>query len=251
MEAIYLGSGEILDHTPASALAAGEVIQLADGMAAVAVADIAANEMGSVRVCGLHDFDSASATVFAIGAEVWWDASANKAITTPGEAADFYLGTATVAKANGQTTVRVSLNAAPEFKNGVIQSRVIEVDCQENAQVAAQNIIPASWNKLGLILIGVYGFITEDFAGAGEDQGIITIEDSDGTDICTLTPSDASADDVNDVIVGTSDLGGAATGDVAKFVAAGKGVQALVTQATAGVGAAGKVKVLGLFARLT
>lgn len=250
MESRYIKSGDVLDYTPGSALTAGDVLQLEDGRAAVAVRDIAAGTAGSVRTRGVNAFLSASGTTFSKGDQAWWDSSANLAIATPGEAADFFLGSCEVAKVSGETEVFVRMNECPEFKNGVIHSRVIEVDTETGVQAAAQNIVPAAWNKLGLILLAAYGLVTEVFGGASQDQGIVTIEDSDGTDLCTLTPSDGGADAAGDVIVGTAKILGATTGDAVKTVAAGKGVQALVSQATSGAGAAGKMKVFALFASL-
>lgn len=246
-EGRFVDDGELLELAAGTARSAGEVFQLSDGTACIAVLECSATEVPVVRKHGVHAIPSASATTFAVGAEVWWDYSANKAITAPGEALDFYVGPACVAKVDGQLEVFVDLNRAPLLQNFLIQSRVIEVDCETGVQAAAQNIIPASWNKAGLIYHSAYGFITEAMAGAGQDQGIVTIEDSDGTDICTLTPSDAGADSLNDVIIGSNDIPSGATGDAAKMVAAGKGVQALVSQATSGAGAAGKMKVVALF----
>lgn len=251
IEAQYIQDGCLLDLASGTARSAGEIIELADGRAGVVVREIAETEDGAVRVKGVFDVPSASATTFSIGDQVWWDTSEDVAVTAPGDGADLYLGPALEAKANGDTVVRVNLNAAPPSAPGIIKGKVIEVDTESGEQDAAQNIIPASWNQNGLLLLGVYGIVTEQFGGGTEDQGIVTIEDSDGTDLCTLTASDAGADALNDVIVGTSDLFSASTGDAAKVVAAGKGVQALVSQATSGTSAAGKMKIVALFATMT
>jgi len=249
MEAVYKQDFGRLDHTPSSALDVGEVISLDDGRAAVAASDIAASVQGAGYTRGVFDFASASATTFSLGDPVWWDISDNLAVTAPTEAADLYLGLCVKAKVATETVVRTELGARPTWGNGVIQSRVVEVDCGA-AQAAPQNLVPAAWNPNGLILLGAYGIVTEQFAGDTEDQGIITVEDSDGTDLCTLTPSDAGADALNDVVVGTLDLFSATTGDAAKLVGAGKGVQALLSQAASGTGAAGKMKVVALFVPL-
>lgn len=247
IEAAFLQDGDCIDYTPASAVVTGEVLALADGRTAVATAPIAANVKGAVRVKGIFNVTSASSTTFSIGDYAWWDSSASVAITAPGEAADLYLGVVTKAKVDGDTVVQVDLNATPIKGTGVVMSRVVEVDCQADAQAAAQNIIPAAWNQTGLLFLAAYGIVTEAFAGGDEDQGIITIEDSDGTDLSTLTATDGSGDSLGDVIVGTNDLFSATTNDAAKSVAAGKGVQALVSQETSGASAAGKAKVYVLF----
>jgi hypothetical protein len=81
--------------------------------------------------------------------------------------------------------------------------------------------------------------------GSTEDQGIITVENTDGTDIGTLTASDAAADAIGDIIAGSLDVLDSATGTAigAAVVAAGKGIQGKVTQQTTGGTPAGKIKV--------
>lgn len=107
-------------------------------------------------------------------------------------------------------------------------------------------VIPQSENPNGLIIENAYAMITTVMAGAGEDQGIITLQDTDGTTLgVTFTPTDAGADAANDVVQGVGDVADAATGAALVVVAAGKGVQATVTQACAGAGLAGAMKIFG------
>lgn len=254
IEAQYLGDAECIPLAAGTARLAGEVFLLDDGRPAVSTNEITSTEKGGVRTSGRFALPSASGTTFSVGDDVFWDASANLAITAPGEAADFYCGPCLVAKVSGQTTVEVLFGLPAPHVLGIgrplVVTPVVEVDTETGVQTAAQNLLPASANQSGLILLGAYGIVSEVFGGASQDQGIVTIEDTDGTDLCTLTPSDAGADAANDVIVGTADLFSASTGDAAKIVAAGKGVQALVSQATSGAGAAGKMKVFAIFAKL-
>lgn len=108
-EAIYKQSTGQQDSTPSSASLAGEVTQLSDGRAAVTKADLAANEKGAVYTEGI--FDVLTATVFAVGEEVWWDVSANTAIAAGAAVSgDFAIGKCTIANASGDTVVRVDLN---------------------------------------------------------------------------------------------------------------------------------------------
>lgn len=124
------------------------------------------------------------------------------------------------------------------------QPIVVEIDCETGqGGDTAVTLIPAAMNQNGLAFRGAFGLITEDFGGASQDQGIITIEDSDGNAIATLTPGDASTDDVGDVIISSISVWASATGVAWKTVAAGKGIQARATQVCSGAGAAGKVKV--------
>jgi hypothetical protein len=121
---------------------------------------------------------------------------------------------------------------------------VLEFDCETGqGGDTPKTIIPAAINTTGLLITGVYGLVSEVFAGSSQDQGIVTVRDSDANAITTLTPSDAGADVVDDVIAGYS-LPGQSTGAAAKIVPAGKGVEALVTQATSGGTPAGKMKVV-------
>lgn len=245
VEAIFVKNGEIVDYTPAVATGAGEVVTLADGRLGICLRALAANELGSVQVLNcIADFPSASGTTFAKGTLAWWDVSANLAITTPGEAADMPLGIVEVAKVSGETTVRVNLASSIQAYNCLSQSRVIEFDCETGVELNTyKDLLPAAWNKTGLIIKGIYALVTEQFAGASQDQGIVTVKDTADNVLATLTPTDGGADAIGDVVVGTGKLWGAATGDAVKTVAAGAGLKAAVTQVTSGSGAAGKMKV--------
>lgn len=115
-------------------------------------------------------------------------------------------------------------------------------------ETAAANkalLIHATENQNGLLVLWAGGLVTETFGGGTEDQGIITIEDTDGTDITTLTPSDAGADAVNDIVSSAANKVaiGAATGSLMAVVGAGKGIQALVSQLTSGTSEQGAMKV--------
>lgn len=246
----FIQDGCNVDYTPSVAVTAGDPVRLADGRVGIAVRDIAANKLDAVRVKGIFEGAANSADTWNKGDTLVWDASAGKlvakALALDGSA-DLVIGPAQAAKTNGQTTARAALNEGPRNSGVQIQQVVYEFDTETGVDAATHVLIPAEQNPYGLLLLGVYGIVTEVFGGASQDQGIVTVEDTDGTDICTLTPSDAAADVVNDVIVGTADLFSAATGDAAKVVPAGKGVRGVVTQVTAGAGAAGKMKVYCLF----
>jgi predicted RecA/RadA family phage recombinase len=238
--------------TAGASYSSGEVIRLADGRAGY-VEGLTGAESGDtmgVRQCGVARLASASGTTFAIGAPVYWDASANQAVApsaTLDGSADFYVGVAAKAKTSGQTTVDVELNVHP-FSPDLVNRFVYEFDTEdgedETSSVKNEHVlIPAAANTRGLLILGVYGVITEAFGGASQDQGIVTVRDASNNTICTLTPTDGGADSVGDVIVGTSKLLGGSTGDAVKTVAAGEYVDAQVTQETSGSGKAGKVKV--------
>lgn len=119
---------------------------------------------------------------------------------------------------------------------------VYEFDTETGVDATAHTLVPASQNPRGLLILGVFGRVTEVFGGASEDQGIVTVQDEDDTAIATLTPTNAGADALGDIIVGYSAYA-ASTGAATKTVAAGKAVEGIVSQATSGAGAAGKMKV--------
>jgi predicted RecA/RadA family phage recombinase len=110
-EALHYQERQQRDYTPASAVEAGDIIHLVDGIAGVVVTDLAASQKGAIYTAGKSKVLTASATVFAAGDAVYWDVSASLAITAPGAVGDHYLGTAVVACANGDTRVLVDLNA--------------------------------------------------------------------------------------------------------------------------------------------
>lgn len=253
-EAAFKQNAGQQDYTPGAAATAGEVIQLSDGRAAVVKADLAASEKGAVYTKGIFDVvkTGGGGIAFAIGDPVFWDVSANVALPAASAAtADFYMGDAVAAAADAATLVRVDLNSGGRSQAlpGVYQSRVREIDCDGTAN-ADLDLIPAAWNPGGIIILGAYGIVSEQFAGASEDQAVVTVEDEDDNALSTLTPSDAGADAVGDVIAGTQPVLGASTGAVTKSVAAGKAVRCEVTTPTSGAGAAGKMKVRVLFAPL-
>lgn len=242
----FIQEGENVNHTPASALYAGDPIRLADGRVGVAVTDIPANTTGALRVCGIFEGDANSSDTWNKGDDLVWDYSASKIIKKSlvlDGSADLPLGPAQAAKTNGQTRARAQLNGAPLNQGVVVQELVFEFDCETGVDAATHVFVPAEKNPFGFVLLHAFALVTEAFGGASEDQGIVTIEDTDGTDLCTLTPSNAGADATGDMVIGTKKLLGGTTGDAAGLVAAGKGVRGVITQATSGAGAAGKMKV--------
>lgn len=245
-EALLYGDECVIDDVASGAVASGEVLRLSDGRAAVnsGLKAAATNDSIAQRVCGLFKIASASATTFSKGDPVFWDASASAAVPAAANldgAADHYLGTAVAAKTSGQLTVIVDLNAG--FQR--LRPFVFEFDTETDTDV--HTLIPAYMNPTGLQLLSIIGIVSEVFGGASQDQGIVTVKDGAGTPntLCTLTPSDAGADAVGDVIQGAGAANAilSATGVAVKQVAAGLAVTGTVTQATSGAGAAGKMKV--------
>ena len=94
LEAYYRHEGEAIDYTPSSALTGGQVIQLADGRAAVAITDMAAGAKGAVGVVGVYRLEKTTSMVILDGGRVYWDHSANKAHYKKVNDRDFYVGRA-------------------------------------------------------------------------------------------------------------------------------------------------------------
>lgn len=116
LESQYLQDGEFQDYTPAVAVTGGEVIQLADGRAGVAVRDIAAGVQDALKVRGIVEVLKTAAIVLLDGGRVYWDVSAGKAHYRPElGTADFFLGSVVGDAAASATTVKVRLNVMPHY----------------------------------------------------------------------------------------------------------------------------------------
>lgn len=205
-----------------------------------------------VRVFTLGDFPHtlAGAALADIGRPVY--ASADDTLTLAAAGNSFVGWVVDRPSANAvivRLSVEVLAGPAPQ-----IVGAAAEIDCELGQSPQDVTVIPATWNPGGLLIEECVGVVTEAFAGATQDQGIITLKDSDGASLnVTLTPSDAGADAVNDVIVAAGankTAERAATGDPGAVVAAGKGVRAVVTQPTSGAAAAGRMRIIVKAVRL-
>lgn len=127
LEAYLTQDGNSLNYTPAAAITGGEVIQLADGRAAVAPLDIAANALGSVAVRGVFTVDKTTSMVILDGGRVYWDHSANKAHYKKVNDRDFYLGRAVGDAASAATTMKVALNVNPPYDIDVLRDGALSV----------------------------------------------------------------------------------------------------------------------------
>ena len=117
---LYQGSADVRDYTPGSGVSAGEIREREDGQVGVAVNDIAASELGAEYVSGVFKVVCSSKT-FAKGDPVYWDASADTALTADDTiaAGDFYLGMADAAATTSDENVKVDLNVQRPVPTGV------------------------------------------------------------------------------------------------------------------------------------
>lgn len=232
------------DYTPSgAAVVSGQVVQLADGRAAVVKTSLADGVKGAVYTKEIGDC-IANTAAWSDGDPIYWDASANEAVGALGDSADFYLGTAVGDKAGATLVGRVDLNAnagtPPATPRGMFQSMVFELD---HADATETVIIPAGDNPNGLVVVSFCGEVTEAPVGTSEDQLILELLDEDDNSLSTITTTDTTPDAIGDIVQGIKSVMAASTGDVLAIIPADKAAKVKVNQATAGGTPAGKVKV--------
>lgn len=103
--ASYVQDGKLLDYTPSSAVAAGEVVVIGS-LVAVAPRPIAANALGSLAIDGVWAMPCATGATGAQGSSINWYATSGVAHASTGTAAGY------LAKARlvGDTEVHVVIN---------------------------------------------------------------------------------------------------------------------------------------------
>lgn len=110
-EASLYQVGDSLDYTPVAAVAAGEVVQVPDGRAAVAPVAIAAGVKGAATITGIHKMAKTTNEIYVPGQRLYWDASASKVTAVPPiTAADFFVGCSADDAAAADTEAKVDLN---------------------------------------------------------------------------------------------------------------------------------------------
>jgi len=107
--ATYVAEGNMVDYTPDSAVAAGDVV-VQNNLVGVALSAIAAAALGALCVDGIFDFpkSSGTSTGIAAGKTVYWDAE-NSVMTETSEG-NTLAGKCVKAAADDDTTVRVRLS---------------------------------------------------------------------------------------------------------------------------------------------
>ncbi len=117
-EANYYEDGDTIDYTPTAALVAGQVVQLADGRAGVAISPIAAGVKGAVQICGVYKLAKTASVSVLNGDEIYWHNATNACTPLHALGADDYtVGVAIEDDVAGTaTTLKVSLNVKPRYK---------------------------------------------------------------------------------------------------------------------------------------
>ncbi len=107
--AIYIQEGDAIDYTPTVDVSAGDVV-VQNELVGVAKHDISANTPGALSVAGVFDFPKATGVGTAIdaGLDVYWDAAASEATTSPGSGAvNKKIGRSIADAGDNDATVRV------------------------------------------------------------------------------------------------------------------------------------------------
>jgi predicted RecA/RadA family phage recombinase len=103
--ASYVSQGDILDHTPSSAVAAGDVVVIG-AIIGVAPRPIAANTLGALAVEGVFEMPVATGATGAQGSAINWYAVSGVAHASTGVAA----GKLAKPRLVGDTSVHVNVN---------------------------------------------------------------------------------------------------------------------------------------------
>ena len=103
--ASYFQKGDVVDHTPAAALAAGEVVVIGS-LVGVAPVAVAANALGALAVEGVYSMPCATGSTGAQGSAINWYAASGVADAATGVAA----GKLAKARVATDTSVHVILN---------------------------------------------------------------------------------------------------------------------------------------------
>ncbi|TVQ33885.1 MAG: DUF2190 family protein [Phycisphaeraceae bacterium] len=109
--AIFVHEGGMVDYTPSSNVAAGDVVVQGE-LVGVAKQPIAADALGALAVQGVFDFPKATggATAIAAGALLHWDAANELATTDADGGANKLIGKSVAAAGDGDATVRIRLD---------------------------------------------------------------------------------------------------------------------------------------------
>jgi len=109
VEATFVQEGCLIDYTPGADVPAGAVVVQGE-LVGVAKEAIKANQLGALAVTGLFDFAKAAGggTAITVGANVYWNATANTATTTA--TGNKLIGKCVKAAADADTTVRVRMS---------------------------------------------------------------------------------------------------------------------------------------------
>lgn len=103
---LYKEAINVVDYQPTTAKSSGEVVQLADGRAAVVETALAASGLGAALTVGIFKMAKTTSMVVLNGQKLYWD-KANSKVKYFG---DFYVGVAMEDALAADTLVKVAIN---------------------------------------------------------------------------------------------------------------------------------------------
>lgn len=110
-EAVTHQQGDIISFTSVAAVSAGEVLQVPDGRAGVAIAATGAGLLASCQITGIFKMEKTTNEIYVPGQRLYWDASASKVTAIPPvTAADYFVGCAANDAAAADSTAEVAIN---------------------------------------------------------------------------------------------------------------------------------------------
>lgn len=110
----FKARGVVMDYVAGATIVSGQVVVLGtQNKLGVALADIANGSTGSVQVSGVFELKKATASVFAQGAAMFWDAVTNGGELTSTSAGNTPAGFAWKAAGAGVLVAEVCLNGMP------------------------------------------------------------------------------------------------------------------------------------------
>lgn len=115
-EAVFEQPGDRVDYTCVASVYHGQVVQLADGRAAVTAGSASAGKIVGAMVRGIFQVAKTTGIALLAGGDVYWDLSANKAHFRPeAGTGDFRIGTVHSDAASADTTVYIVLNGVSNY----------------------------------------------------------------------------------------------------------------------------------------
>lgn len=110
-EASFYLEGDKISFATVAAVSVGEVLQVPDGRAGVAIDTTAAGGLVACQICGIHKMAKTANEIYVPGQRLYWDASASKVTAVPPiTAADFFVGCSADDAAAADTEAKVDLN---------------------------------------------------------------------------------------------------------------------------------------------
>jgi predicted RecA/RadA family phage recombinase len=83
---VFIQNGDSIDHTPSSAVTAGDVVVLGTNLVAIAKSDIAADTLGALSINGMYECPKVTGSISA-NAALYWDDDADPVGGTAGSGA--------------------------------------------------------------------------------------------------------------------------------------------------------------------